>query len=195
ALGSALVAGRNRLRVWWARPAWALPVAGANLRAVDLAAAVASELGAVGTNVVTSAQVRSLAISGGRVPTDALARLDAPLQAATSSAERGALRLDGVRTRWLVGPVSHRLRSLSAYAVDAERSAAIGVEAERLGFAMLGGDGTTRRYFLALVTPSELRGATALIGNFGEIDATGGRIRLARFGRIGELAAKAPKTP
>ncbi|MGH9281646.1 MAG: DUF4012 domain-containing protein, partial [Acidimicrobiales bacterium] len=52
--------------------------------------------------------------------------------------------------------------------------------------ALLGADGP-RRYFLAVVTPAESRAAGGLMGNWGELLAENGRIRLGRFGRVQDL--------
>jgi hypothetical protein len=53
---------------------------------------------------------------------------------------------------------------------------------------MLGSD-RPRRYFVALQTPSELRGSGGFIGNFGEISADRGRVKLERLGRTADLNA------
>ncbi|GAC1540183.1 MAG: hypothetical protein NVS3B12_26910 [Acidimicrobiales bacterium] len=57
--------------------------------------------------------------------------------------------------------------------------------------ALLGGAGT-RRYFLGVQTPAELRGSGGVMGNFGELTVTDGRVRLSRFGRVGELMPTGP---
>jgi hypothetical protein len=71
---------------------------------------------------------------------------------------------------------------LTRDAESAERAA----EGARLLPGLLGGDGP-RRYFVAFQNNAELRGSGGLIGNWGELTAEGGRLRLSRFGRLQEL--------
>ncbi|HWC11028.1 MAG TPA: DUF4012 domain-containing protein, partial [Acidimicrobiales bacterium] len=46
-----------------------------------------------------------------------------------------------------------------------------------------------RRYFVAIVTPAELRGSGGMIANFAELEAASGRLQLGRVGRTGDLNA------
>ena len=50
----------------------------------------------------------------------------------------------------------------------------------------------TRHYFVAFITPAELRGAGGFIGNYGELTAVDGRVRLTRTGPIRDLVNAAP---
>jgi hypothetical protein len=52
--------------------------------------------------------------------------------------------------------------------------------------ALFGADGP-RHYLLAVATPSELRGSGGLVGNFGELQATDGKVELVRIERIQTL--------
>ncbi|PZS21146.1 MAG: hypothetical protein DLM54_04805, partial [Acidimicrobiales bacterium] len=65
-------------------------------------------------------------------------------------------------------------------------SAQRAAEAARLVPAMLGG-GPPRHYFIAFQNNAELRATGGLIGNWGELTADAGRLRLTRFGRLQEL--------
>jgi len=64
----------------------------------------------------------------------------------------------------------------------------VGTAADVLDVAgpMLGRDGP-RRWFLAVVTPSENRGSGGLVGNTGEITADGGRLGITAVARVAQL--------
>ena len=70
----------------------------------------------------------------------------------------------------------------------AEARRDVGTAADVLDLAgpMLGRDGP-RRWFLAVVTPAENRGSGGLVGNIGEITATGGKLDLAAVERVARL--------
>jgi hypothetical protein len=59
-------------------------------------------------------------------------------------------------------------------------------EAAQLLPTILGQD-QPRQYFIAFQNNSELRGAGGLVGNWGELTASGGHLALDRFGRLGDL--------
>ena len=84
-------------------------------------------------------------------------------------------------------PWSTSTRELDDATEEAEL-AAVGVA---LAPEMLGGEGT-RRYFLAFVTPVELRGSGGFIGSYGVLEATDGKLRLVRSGGATELERAVP---
>lgn len=58
---------------------------------------------------------------------------------------------------------------------------------------LLGSDGP-RRYFLALQSPSEVRGSGGLIGFYGILHADSGRLRIAHLAPITELSDEGPRS-
>jgi hypothetical protein len=98
-----------------------------------------------------------------------------------------------VRSGWLVAPLQQDLATLEERLVRAGEQARPLAAAIRVLPGMLGRDGP-RRYFVALQTPSELRGAGGFIGSYAELTVSGGRLQLTRLGRIGELNPPAGTT-
>ena len=82
---------------------------------------------------------------------------------------------------WVLGPLRQRMDDfddeIRKAAPDADLASAIIDRASRP--QLLGADGT-RHYFVAFITPAELRGAGGFIGNYGELTAVDGRVRLTR---------------
>ena len=62
----------------------------------------------------------------------------------------------------------------------------------RLAPAMLGGDGT-RRYLLAIVNPAEGRATGGLLGAYGILEATDGKLNLGKLGSNTDLDSTYPK--
>jgi hypothetical protein len=193
---SRLEDGRRRLRVWWARPALAVPVEAANLRAVDALATAGIDLTTAGSNVVAALAGQDLKLVDGRVPIQSIQAIDQPLADAEGELDRTLAGLDHVRSPWLVPPVTNRLTVMRSKVAEVARIVKASVDGERLAVSMLGGGSATpRRYFLALTTPSELRGATGLIANYGILVADQGKLALTHFGRMEDLARQGPKGP
>jgi hypothetical protein len=117
----------------------------------------------------------------------------APLEAAAPALRSAAVkthtiktRVDDINTQGLTGTVARavvdvrkRLEDLAATVDDAARAA-------ELIPPMLGADGP-RRYFLAFQNPAEARGTGGLLGAYGLLQATDGRIRVTHLGPNTEL--------
>jgi hypothetical protein len=172
-----------------------VPVVAVNLRAVDSLAAIGVVLTTTGSDVMAR-PLQSLKITGGRIPLQAIQALDGPLNDAQGRLNGTEVQLRNLRSPWLVPPLHDRLDLVGSRVAAAGRSIAIAVDAERLAVAMLGGgSGTSRRYFLALTTPSELRGASGLIANYGVLVADRGTLAVTHVGRMEDLARQSPKVP
>jgi hypothetical protein len=77
---------------------------------------------------------------------------------------------------------------LAAQVADADASIEVAAETTRLLPQLLGGDGA-RRWFVAVLSTSELRGAGGLLGNYAVLEAADGEVALDRSGGIAELNA------
>ncbi|MGI8686358.1 MAG: DUF4012 domain-containing protein, partial [Acidimicrobiales bacterium] len=188
AAGRAFGGAGRTLGAWWARPALAVPVLGAHLRALRVVADTGTDLADAGRQVADAADLGGLRIEDGRVPLDRVAALQGPLGRASAQVGAAVGRLDRARSVWLAPPVSDRL----AANVTRLRAAAGSLRSSRDVVAVLPrllGAERPRRWFLAMQTPSEARGSGGFVGNYGEIEAVDGRLELARFGRIDELNA------
>ena len=179
-------AAAQPLGAWWARPASAIPVVGPHLRALRVAATTGVDLAVAGERVAAATNLAGIRVSQGQVPVEGIAALEAPLVGASDDVAEALHRLRSARSPWLLPPVARRLDANVSRLADADRSLRTSRDVVAVLPRMLGAGGP-RRWFLAIQTPSEARGSGGFIGNYGEIVADGGRLKLARFGRIGEL--------
>lgn len=178
----------GRLGSWWARPAMVVPVVARHSRALRAMAQSGSALSETGARAAREAGRTPIQMTNGVVPLERVVSLQAPAREALLSLSSADARLGGVRSPWLVSPVARRLRTLSERVIQARKDVGVASVASEVAPAMLGADGP-RRYFLALQTPAESRGSGGFIGNFGEVSADRGRLRLERLGRTAELNA------
>ena len=177
---------RQSLSAWWSRPARAVPLVAQQARALETVASSGQALSGAASGAVASAEAVGSLSGDGRVDLDAVRALQEPLDRVRAGLEGAASRLDAVGSPWLLGPVAESREALADRVSAARPGAADAAEAARLAPALLGGEGP-RRYFLAIQTPSESRGAGGLMGNWGELTAVDGRVELSRFGRLAEL--------
>ena len=188
-MGSA-AAAFDRANSWVSSPlgrARALvPLVGQQVRAVEVASASGADLGRAGADLADAVEEDALRIVDGRIPLERLQ--DAQPKAARAAAAIASARsaLGGKRSPWLVPQLSSRLDrvqvQLATAGDQADRAAALLDEIPLL----LGSQGP-RRYFVAVQTPSELRGSGGFMGSFAEIAVDDGRMVLARTGRTTEL--------
>ena len=183
---STLRDGHRRLTRPWMQPALALPVVGPNLRAT-------AELTDSGTTVAASArEVIEVAdpaalIDGTRVDLDALVEARPRLVDAHDSLTAALATAERVRSPWLLTPLVSRIDDLEPTLIDAHTTAGNLVHVSEVAPAMLGAS-SPRAYLLLLTTPSESRGLSGFVGNWGLLEADDGAIRLARTGRIRALS-------
>lgn len=177
---------RRQLDAWWARPALAVPVVARQSRALRTMAASGAELSRAGARTAGAADTSGLQLVGGAVPLDRLEALRAPTRGAFSALALADARLAEVRSPWLVGPLASRLDTLSTKVAGGRAAVRGAMTALDVAPGLLGADGP-RHYFLAVQSPSELRGSGGFIGNFGEIGADAGRLTLDRVGRTADL--------
>ena len=170
----------------WAAPALAVPVVSPQLRAMRVVANSGHDLGRVGAETADAADISRLQVADGAVPVDALAALQPPLQRAQTSLARADTAISGVRSPWLVAPIRRRLSVFLPKIQRARTDADVAAEAASVVPAFLGTNGP-RRYFLAMQNPAESRAVGGVIGNFGEIEADHGKLKLSKLGRVLDL--------
>jgi hypothetical protein len=125
-------------------------------------------------------------LTQGAVDTTAIARLEEPLRVALQELRQAQAELSQARVRFVLPILDRplaRLHGHVAVALDEGETAALAARV----VPDLFGSPSPRRYFLAIQTPAELRGTGGMIGNFGELVATNGRLTLERLGRTREL--------
>ena len=182
---------RSSVTTWWARPAWALPVVGAHLRAADRVASSAGPAVRAAAGSADALRLDVLRPASGQLDLDRVAAAEPELQAlslALHSAGRGAAE---ARSPWLAPPFQARLErydaELTAVTATADR-ALLGVRAAP---ALLGRDRPTR-WFVAVANPAETRELGGFVGDYVVLVADDGRFRLERSGSVADLGASRP---
>ncbi len=181
-----LAEGRRALEGWWALPARGVPVLGQQLRAARVATAEGARLTRVSSAAARQVGVGELTFEDGHLDLELVATARDPLIDTRDALRRAQWRLAGVDVGWVVSPLAGRLDELRAEVDSARPDAELAVEAATVVPGMLGADGP-RRYFVMFTTPAETRGLGGFVGNWGEITAVDGQLRLARSGRTQEL--------
>ncbi|MEA2703769.1 MAG: hypothetical protein QOD63_1714 [Actinomycetota bacterium] len=163
-----------------------VPGVSSNLRASRTLASIGRRLSAAGSDLTVSVDTDAVRVEQGAVPLDAVSQLRPRLDAASDALERSRRALQGISRAFLVPPVSRAVGDLEQRivmeAIPARRAA---LTAQLLP-GNLGSDGA-RHYFVAFQNNAELRGTGGSVGNWGELVAEGGRLRLERFGSVDEL--------
>ena len=179
---------RGSVRAWWARPAWAVPVVGAHLRAADRVASTAGPAVQAAAESAGALQGDVLRPEAGRLD---LARLgDAEpeltrLSAALHNASRGSA---DARSPWLAAPLQERLRTYDAQLADLTVASDRALLAVRTLPGLLGRDRPTR-WFVAIANPAESRELGGFVGDYAVLVADNGVLRLERSGGVRDIGA------
>ncbi|MGH9124978.1 MAG: DUF4012 domain-containing protein, partial [Acidimicrobiales bacterium] len=174
-----------------------LPVERQNLEAADTMAASAVALIHSAEPILQAVAGDGNTVTGGQVPLDRIRALEGVTATGAAAAAASEVQIDNAQSAMLLPPIASQVAGMRAKLQEVSNSLTDALDTERLLVSMLGGEAgaSTRRYFVAFTTPSELRGATGIIANYGEVTADDGRVSLTRFGRMEELASHAPATP
>lgn len=190
--GTALRHSASLTGSWWAAAARAVPLVGQQAEAVSL---ITTE----GRNVVRSARASAavgdyerLKYRSGRFDVSRLRELRRPLADSAATLARADRQLRRLDRSWLIGPLRSRIDEFGRDVARAVPEAHVASSVVTLAPGLLGADGP-RHYFVAFITPAELRGAGGFIGNYGELTAANGRVRLTRSGPIRDLVNGAAK--
>jgi hypothetical protein len=170
----------------WSRAAMLIPVVAQNrAAAVDLAAAAAEASSAI-ADASAVIDVDQLTLRNGRFDVDAIALLADPLGDVGASIDALSDTIADVDSPWLARPLSERLDALDEDLAEYRPQLANVVQAIERVPALLGADGP-RQYLVAFTTPAETRGLGGFMGNWIELTADEGRIRVSASGRTGDL--------
>lgn len=184
--GRAFSAGEARLGRWPLRPLGSVPLLDRQMGAARALVRSGSRVSSAGARVTAATDPQAMRLVNGVIDTAAIERLEAPLQVAVQELRRAQAELAAARVRFVLPVLDRpraRLHARVAAAIDEGETAAL---AARVAPELFGSS-SPRRYFLAIQTPAEPRGSGGMIGNFGELVATGGRLSLERLGRTREL--------
>jgi hypothetical protein len=154
----------------------------------DLVSSAADAAGRAAT-ALSFVDLDQLAVSEGRVDLDAVADLESPLRELEIAVV--ALR-DSVRdadSPWLVAPLADRLESIGRRADQVAHQATATAATAAVAPQLLGADGP-RRYLIAFVNTAEARGQGGLMGNWSELTADDGVMRITASGRSADLQSE-----
>jgi UDP-N-acetylmuramyl pentapeptide phosphotransferase/UDP-N-acetylglucosamine-1-phosphate transferase len=150
-----------------------------NLRYSRTLADVGGDLSGTAVAVAERAGADDLQVVDGQFPLEAARQVSAELQPALDTLEEATARLEAFESPYLVGEVRDGADSVGERIADATDSIEVAAEATRLAPGLLGADGD-RRWMVAVVTPSEQRGAGGLAGDYAELRASEGDIDLVQ---------------
>ncbi len=163
-----------------------LPVVGPNIAAVRALTATGADVARRSAGVVAAVDLLHLRTPDGRIDVTRIAKLQGPLLDTRHAIDRSLTAIQTSDSPWLAPALHRQADRLRSELVRAQRSSADAADVVAVLPDMLGAKGP-RRYLVVVPTPAEARGSGGLIGNFGEISAIDGRLRLERFGRTSEL--------
>lgn len=170
----------------WARPAMLIPVVAQNrAAALDLATAATGAASAI-ADASAVIDVDQLTLRNGRFDVDAIRLLGGPFGEVSASIDSLSETIADVDSPWLAAPLSERLDDLDDDLEEYRPQLANAVQAVERIPALLGAEGP-RRYFVAFTTPAETRGLGGFMGNWIEVTADEGRIRVSDSGRTRDL--------
>lgn len=183
---TAFDSAESTLRAWWARPALLVPGVAQQSRAVATMADAGGELSRAAAASLAEVDFESLHPVQGRIDLARIGEVEQPLTRVLRSLRAADDQLAGARSPLLVSLVADRLDELAENVDDARATAETAAAALDVAPQLLGADGP-RRYFVAMQTPSELRGIGGFMGSFAELVIDDGDFQLARTGRVTEL--------
>ncbi|HEU5149628.1 MAG TPA: DUF4012 domain-containing protein [Iamia sp.] len=174
------------LNAWWAAPARAVPVLAQHARALGGASSEGRQLAATAEETLVAADYQNLRYASGRFDLARIASVEEPLGRTLTSLGRARVSLARDDSPWLLGPLADALDELDGELADAQDEGDLARHALEVAPRMLGAEGP-RTYFVAFVTPAELRGSGGFMGSWAEITADAGQLRLTRSGPVREL--------
>lgn len=176
------------LEAWWGRGGRAVPVISQNAREVERLSAVGYDLAQAAATATREANLDNATLDDGRVDLEALAGLERPLRDSLESLGAARRSATGARSPWLLAPLDEAREALVKRVDGAIFDARRALRAAQVTPGLLGGDGP-RRYFVAFVTPAEARPSGGIVGNYGELTVTDGKVEMTAFGRNSDLNA------
>ena len=163
-----------------------LPAAAQNLRASETVTKSTEKVVREALRVLKSVEIDKLRLPDGSLDLRILQTLDADLSRARSEVATSLATARALDTTWLLPGVRSRLDQMTEKLQKAQPLLTSAEEASR-AFPRLLGASSPRTYLLLASTPSEVRGAGGLIGNWGELTVSNGKVKLERFDRIIKL--------
>ena len=181
-----LLAAHDTLGGLIALPARAVPVVAQHLEIVRRLTGTASEVAATATQTLDGAQLQSFRAEGGRIDVQRMRDTDVRVRVAEQALRRARAAIHDAQGPWLYTGILQRGLRFDAELGDAQRTVEDVHRVLDVVPKLLGIDGP-RRYLLVVGNPGEARGTGGVFGNFGEVTAENGTLRLVRLVRTEEL--------
>lgn len=175
------------LNSWWAAPARAVPVLAQHAKALGGAAAEGHRLTLTADETVEAADYQELRYTSGRFDLNRVRSIRPPLARTIESIAATRRSLAENDSGWLLGPLASGLDELDEELARAQAEADLADHALAVAPDLLGANGP-RRYFVAFVTPAEVRGSGGFMGSWAEITAEAGELHLTDSGPVRELS-------
>lgn len=179
---------RSALGAWWARPAWALPIVGAHLRAGDEVARSAGPAVEAAAGSADALRLDILRPESGRLDLPRLRAAEPELARLNDALHTAERRAGQARSPWLASPLKARLDRYDSELRSVTTASDRALLAVRALPGMLGADRPTR-WFVAVANPAETRDLGGFIGDYAIVTADRGAIRLEASGSVSEIGA------
>jgi hypothetical protein len=166
---------------WWTAAARIVPVVAQQRQALARATAIGQHVTSIARSEAGRVRYESLRYEDGDMNLAALEGMTAPLQRLSTALGSGTRQLASISDPWLLHPLSRRIAEFQQELASADRKTSLATLATSRLPAILGASGT-RRYLVALETPSESRGLGGYIGAYAELKITNGHVTLSRAG-------------
>jgi hypothetical protein len=166
-------------------PSLLVPGLAQQVRAVRVGVREGRRISRSATDLVATANYDKLTYAGS-IDLDRVMRLQEPTRRVTDALTVADHNLSTMLSGRLVPALHSRLAQFSEAVESARSDASLASSLLDVSPGLLGGSGP-RHYLVIFTTPAELRGAGGFVGSYAEIEASAGRTRLTRSGRIEDL--------
>jgi hypothetical protein len=173
----------------WARAAEIVPVVSQQVRAVSIAADIGRSLSSAGVSTAASANAGVLTLHGGTFPVDKLAALVPVFQQDLSTLTAVLDESGPLSNPWVIGLLKSRFATEKARIKSAQHDAAIGLLAAQTMPGFLGAQGVKTDLVL-VENPAESRASSGAIGDYAEVTADAGKLKLVHVGSVVDLNTK-----
>lgn len=167
-------------------PSLLVPVLGSNVHAARELSRLGIELSQAGRRLAENVQSDDLRFVDGRVPLENVAAAAPEFALAAQTLQAAEDDLAKIPKGYLVDQIHEGIHEVRDDLKRASRDASRASDSARIAPEVLG-QGQTRRYLLLVQNPAELRGTGGLIGNWGILTATDGKLHLDQLERVASL--------
>ena len=164
-----------------------MPILSQNLNTVPTVSEAGASLTDAAATTAAKVDYRRLRREGGGIDLVALEEFRDPVLDVADRLRVVQKQISGLRTPWLLGPLSDRLDQFDAKVTELRKQSDVAALAVQYGPPVFGADGV-RHYLILLGNPAESRDLGGHIGNFVEITVDNGVLTLDRVGVPRELS-------